>query len=353
MRPGNVLIGMREFAFMKKLKISFIERKFNYFVSVEKVFRLIERDLDKDRFETSFQQLPQLNNFFGIVKNLVRFRPQNDADIYHVTGHCHYIALVLPPERTVLTIHDLGFLHTRKGFRRWLLKKLLLDLPLKRLRYVTAVSHATRDEIEANVADCAGKVRVIDNPLDDFFTAEDKKEFDSTTPNILQIGTSPNKNVHNLIRAVEGLDCRLTIVGEIGAELERLLSEKKVRYEARSELDDAAMRSEYERADIVAFCSTYEGFGLPVIEAQAMRTPVITSDISPMREVAGGGAVLSDPFDPQSIRKGILKIIADPVLRQALRDNGLKNIERFRSRTIAREYESLYREVLDNAGRES
>jgi glycosyltransferase involved in cell wall biosynthesis len=69
------------------------------------------------------------------------------------------------------------------------------------------------------------------------------------------------------------------------------------------------MRNEYLRADLVAFCSTFEGFGLPIIEAQAMRTPVVSSELSPMKEVAGDGAVLVDPFDVSKIREGILKII--------------------------------------------
>lgn len=332
---------------MEKICINFIERKFNYFVSVEKVFRLVAAGLDSDTFETSFTQLPYLNDLSGILKNLAFFRPAREADIYHVTGHCHYIALVLPPEKTVLTIHDLGFLHTRSGPRRSVLKKLLLDWPIRRLKYVTAISEATRDEIERHVPEARGRISVIEDPLDPDFVANTKRPFNSATPNILQVGTSANKNVPNLVDAIAGLDCRLTLVGEIDGNLERLLRERKINYEARSELDNNALKREYEAADIVSFCSTYEGFGLPIIEAQGMRTPVVTSNINPMKDVAGpDGAVLVDPHDPLDIRKGIENLANDAELRRSVVENGICNIGRFEKKKIAERYGNLYREML-------
>ncbi len=335
---------------MKKVRINYIERKFNYFVSLEKVFRQIEKSLDREKFEVSFQQMPYLNTLFGMLKNLLFFRLKKNADIFHVTGDCHYIALILPRQKTVLTIHDLRFLHARSGLRRWVLKKILLDLPLKRLKYVTAISAATRDEILSQ-SDCEpGKIRVIENPLDDLFLLDDEQKFNAANPNILQIGTSANKNVANLIRAIEGMNCRLTLVGQLDDETKKLLLEKQIRYENKSELDNESLKREYQNADLVVFCSVYEGFGLPVIEAQAMRTPLVTSNISPLKEVAGeGGAVMVDPFDYKSIREGILKIIDDSGLRENLRENGLKNIQRFRRRAIAAKYESLYREIIKNS----
>ena len=334
---------------MKKIRISYIERKFHYFVSVEKVFRQIEGGLNSEKFIASFVQLPFLNTLAGMIKNLISFRYDKNADVFHVTGDCHYIALILPRERTVLTIHDLRFLHTRTGLRRAVLKKIQLDLPLKRLKYVTAVSAATKDEIVGRTRCDPAKIRVIENPLDEGFVTDGKPEFNTACPNILQIGTSPNKNVANLIRAIEGLNCRLTLIGELNNELKHLLHEKNIQFEARSELDDAAIKAEYHTADMVVFCSIYEGFGLPVIEAQAMQTPVVTSNISPLKEVAGdGGAVLVDPRNHGSIREGIMKVIEDRDLREALRENGRKNIKRFDRGTIAAKYESLYNEIFSD-----
>lgn len=329
------------------VSINFIERKFNEFVSIEKVFRQVEKCLDKEKFAAFFQQLPFLNNLSGIVKNLISFRRQS-ADIYHITGHVHYIALILPKRNTVLTVHDLRFLHDRRGVRGYVLKKLLLDFPVKRLNYITAISEATKAEIVTQTKCPADKITVIENPLDECFTADDKPEFNRETPNILQIGTAPNKNLANLICAVENLNSRLTIIGRIDDETRNLLKEKRVRFDNKFDLGADALQDEYRRADLVAFCSLYEGFGLPIIEAQAMRTPVLTSDISPLKEVAGAGALLVDPHDYKSIRAGILRIIDDKELRKNLTEKGLENIERFRPRNIAAQYKMLYERIINN-----
>lgn len=331
---------------MPVVLVNFIERKFDRFVSIEKVFREVEKNLDKNRFTAFFQPLPYLNNLSGMIKNLVLFRPRA-ADVYHVTGHVHFIALVLPGRKTVLTIHDLRFLRDRRGLRRRVLKKLLLDFPVKRLNYITAISEATKREILAQTRCAADKITVIENPLDEFFLADAQKEFDAVCPNILQIGTTDNKNLFNLIRAVEGLKCRLTIVGLLDEQTENLLRRKSIRFENKANLTVEAVKDEYEKADLVAFCSLYEGFGLPIIEAQAMQTPVVTSNISPLKEVAGAGAVLVNPLDYKSIRAGIARIIEDENLRETLRLEGLENIKRFRPRAVAEKYETLYARMIN------
>ena len=328
-----------------KIKILFVERKFHIFFSLEKVFRQIAKSLDEEKFEISFQQLPYINNLSGMLKNFV-FYCRQKADIYHITGHIHYISLIFPPEKTVLTIHDLAFLHTRAGIRRFVLKKVLLDLPLRKLNFITAVSEATKNEIIAQTGCDADKIRVIENPVDEIFFAGLKKEFNPECPAILQIGTEPHKNLPNLIKAVDGINCRLVIIGQMTSELRSLLIEKQIKYENKYNLDDQAVQSEYQKADIVTFCSFYEGFGLPIVEAQAMRTPVITSDIEPMKGVAGEGAYLADPNDFLSIRAGIRRIIDDKIFRENLIQKGLKNVERFHPEKIAAQYEILYEEML-------
>ena len=80
----------------------------------------------------------------------------------------------------------------------------------------------------------------------------------------MQIGITPNKNIPNLIKALDGIECRLRIIGKLTDDLKFVLRSGNVKYENVFGLDDAAMRREYEEADIVAFCSTFEGFGLPI-----------------------------------------------------------------------------------------
>lgn len=328
-----------------KTRILYVERQPSLFVSIEKVFRQIASSLSGDRFDTKFQQVPYGNNLLGVLKNLLFFDPES-TDIYHITGHVHYLALVLPPKRTALTIHDLRFLNDRTGIRRFVLKKLYFDWPLRRLRYVTAISEATRNEILKHAPHAAEKVRVIENPLGPQYIANDTKEFNADDPLILQIGTMENKNVPNLIRALEGIKCRLRIIGPLDDKISAELDRTKIAYETDEHVDDGGMLAAYREADIIAFCSTYEGFGLPIIEGQAMRKPVVTSSISPMLEVSGMVAELIDPYDFESIRAGINRIIADKEHRTWMIKLGVENAKRFDATAIAEKYGTLYDEML-------
>ncbi len=333
-------------------KITFIERKYwkkdGLAFSIEKVFALVASKLP-ERFSGSFEKLPYGNGFVDILRNLFFFRPP-ESDVYHITGQVHYMALMLPPERTILTIHDIGFMHLRSGLRRYLLKKLFLEWPLRRLRYVTVVSEATRAEVLEFATFAREKIEVIENPLLGGFDAQEPTAFDGVCPTILQVGITPNKNIPRLLEALRGIRCKLRVIGTPDDELKASLAESGIDYEIAFGLSDEEMREEYSCADIVAFCSTYEGFGLPILEAQAMKRPLITSDLSPLREVSGGGAVLVDPTDVEAIRNGILSIIDDSALRSRLAVAGAENVKRFDPAAIADRYAELYDRVISRQG---
>jgi glycosyltransferase involved in cell wall biosynthesis len=96
---------------------------------------------------------------------------------------------------------------------------------------------------------------------------------------------------------------------------------------------------------MLLFASTYEGFGLPIIEAQAVGRPVITSDLCSMPEAAGGAACLVDPYDVAAIRQAVLRVMEDHEYRDDLIARGLVNVERFRASKVAAQYAQLYRTV--------
>jgi len=91
--------------------------------------------------------------------------------------------------------------------------------------------------------------------------------------------------------------------------------------------------------------STYEGFGLPIVEANAVGRPVITSNVCSMPEVAGDAAFLVDPFDVEDIRRGVLLLINDSHLRRDLVRRGFLNVRRFSIESVATQYRSLYDEL--------
>lgn len=325
-------------------KVLYIERKPHDFVSIERAFRRIADGLS-ERFRPEFQQMRYGNRFVDTIRNLLFFRKRK-ADIYHITGHIHYIALCFSPRNTVLSIMDIRFLQNESRLRRSVLKFLYLDMPVKRLRYITAISEATRREIIAATGCDESKVRALDLPLPLDIPDGETMPFNSAMPTILQVGTMKNKNIENLARALAGIECRVRIIGRLDEEQLSALKAHNIDYTNVYDLSDDEVREEYVRADMLAFCSLYEGFGLPIIEAQSMRKPVITSNFSPMVETSGNAAYLADPHSPESIRKGILKIINNAEFREQLIAAGLENVGRFQPERVAQQYADLYDEMI-------
>lgn len=331
------------------ITVQFIERGFADTPSIERVFRQIAAALENKGVLSKFTKLPYGNGVISIIRNMALFRP-GDADVYHITGHAHYMAIVLPIDKSVLTIHDAGILRLRSGLRRFLLKKLLFDWPIRRFRWITTISDATKRELVHATGCDPSKIRVIGNPVPgDLFHVE--KEFDAENPVVLIVGAAPHKNLERSVRGLTGLNCRIRIIGDLTPAQKELLDASGLKYSAETGLDDAGMRREYENADIILFCTLFEGFGMPIIEAQACGRPLITSDLSPMREVAGKGAILVDPWNVFEIRDAVRRVIEDAELRRSLIEHGLQNVLRFRADTIAERYFDLYREMTIDLAR--
>jgi glycosyltransferase involved in cell wall biosynthesis len=96
---------------------------------------------------------------------------------------------------------------------------------------------------------------------------------------------------------------------------------------------------------VFVFPSLYEGFGLPPLEAMASGTPVVTSNVSSMPEVAGGAALLVDPYDPGAIADGICQVLTDEALRRDLRQKGLARARQFSWEASVRRVRAIYGEV--------
>ena len=132
------------------------------------------------------------------------------------------------------------------------------------------------------------------------------------------------------------------IVGSVDISMIRLLNKKKISYSIKTGLSDAELLLEYYECDIVSFCSLYEGFGMPIIEANAIGRCVLTSAISPMTEIAADAACLVKPNDVISIENGLKQIIFNADYRDQLIDKGFLNILRFKVTDISKSYINLY-----------
>jgi glycosyltransferase involved in cell wall biosynthesis len=272
----------------------------------------------------------------------------HQGQVNHLTGDINFVATVLSHKRTILTVLDCGFLVRTTGWKRKLLKLLWLDWPVQRAALVTTISNRVREEIVGLTGCSPSKVRVIPVAVSDAFQRVDRP-FKKEQPRILQVGTAENKNLPRLIRSLERLPCTLAIIGPINADCQELIRAHGIKVENYINLPHNEVVRQYEIADIVAFPSTYEGFGMPIVEGNVVGRAVLTSNVSSMPEVAGDAACLVDPLSVESIRKGIDRIISDIAYRQMLLQNGYENAKRFRADTIAEQYFDAYREVMSTA----
>jgi len=282
----------------------------------------------------------------GLLKRLYNcleaFRKQGDVN--HVTGDINYIGLLLKGSKTIHTIHDCVFIVATTGIKRAILKYFWLTIPVRRSKFITAVSSATKNEILRHVHCHPDKIVVIPNAISTQFVSK-LKPFNKLNPVILQVGAAHNKNISRLIEALKGISCTLHIVGKRNEQYEKLLQEHQIQYLYQWGLTDKEMIDKYAEADIITLVSTYEGFGMPILEAQATGRVVITSNILSMPEVAGDAACLVDPENIAGIRAGFMKIINDDDYRNHLIERGFENIKRFDPQRIAQQYLSLYQKT--------
>ncbi|MGZ5428401.1 MAG: glycosyltransferase family 4 protein [Thermoanaerobaculia bacterium] len=269
-----------------------------------------------------------------------------EPDLFHAP---HYVVPLFPPRATVVTIHDLMHLRrpehatpAKRLYARWMVGR-----ALRLSARVIAVSDATKKEILAFGPEWDGKVVVIPNGVrEDFFEGEEKKEKKNTAPYLLFLGNDkPHKNLDGLLQAwprVRAAHPTLSLV-LAGAEPGGTLPEGA---KAVGWVPDGDLPALVARARALVLPSFAEGFGLPVIEAQAAGTPVACSDLPSLHEAAGDAAVFFDPYDVDSMVAGIERILKEEELRRVLRKNGRERAAQFTWARAAERTAGIYDSVL-------
>lgn len=253
------------------------------------------------------------------------------------------------PRASVVTIHDLGYLHEPEahtaGARRY------LDLSTRwsawAARRVIAISAATRDDLVRHYRVPPEKIRVIPHGIEEAFRPLPSEEVDRVRadlgldrPYILFVGTlQPRKNIPRLIAAFDRLassdpDLTLVLAGKRGWLAETIdvalaASPHRDRIRLLGHLPDDALPALYNGASVLALPSLYEGFGLPALEAMACGTPAVVSDRGSLPEVVGEAGIVVDPLDVAAIAAGLERAL-DPTTREQRREAGLRHVAGFR-----------------------
>lgn len=315
---------------------------FNF--SFEQIFDDLQKRLGQ-KVNFSVIHCPLFNaGPFSMVINLLYAAFAQRKGLRHITGELHFLNLLMPRKKVLLTIHDCGMVYRKQGLARWLVNLVYLRWPVRRATIITTVSNTTKQEVIRLSGASSADIRVIPVAVNAIFQPY-PKAFASDKPVILHIGTAPNKNLNRLIEALAGIRCHLRIIGRLEAQHHEALAKHGISWSNGYNLSQSEMLREYQACDILAFVSTFEGFGMPIVEANCVERVVVTSNISSMPEVAGNAACLVDPFSVPTIRAGILKVIEEEHYRSALIENGRINKLRFDPDSIAGQYYEVYKEL--------
>jgi len=284
----------------------------------------------------------------------------NPPDVLFVPSH---VLPLLHPRRSVVTVHDLGytaFPEAHRRFNRWYLQA-STRFSARTAGHVLADSQATKDDLVRHCGADPARVTVVYlgrdvalAPVTDFARLSQVQErlgiarSGYLRPYVLYVGTlQPRKNLVRLIdafarvRATEP-DLCLVLAGQRGwlsdpifQRVAELGLQQHVLFPGF--VPDDELPALLSGALVFAFPSLYEGFGFPVLEAQACGSPVLTSTTSSLPEVAGEAALLVDPMSIEAIAAGLLRLVTDPILREHLRSAGFANVQRFSWERCARE----------------
>ncbi|CAN5553491.1 glycosyltransferase family 1 protein [soil metagenome] len=300
---------------------------------------------------------------------LAREVMQRKPDLLFIPAHV--LPFVLPSHRlppSVVTVHDLGYHYFPEAHPR--LQQLYLQVSTRwsaiAATHLIAVSQATASDLTKFYGTAPDKIQVVHEASMSEQSAHSaaanvRQQYNLSRPYALFVGTlQPRKNLVRLIQAyaklsgTETIDWDLVLAGGGGwlyQSLSTLINELGLaeRIHLIGYVSDADLPALYASATFFCFPSLFEGFGLPVLEAQRYGAPVMTANNSSLPEIAGDAAILVDPLDIDAIADAMLRLSQDEALRQKLITAGYANVKRFSWEKAARETLA----VLETAAKKS
>ena len=278
------------------------------------------------------------------------------------------IPLLIPPSCTVIPlVTDLAVYRLKETYQisRVIWWRMQYRYMYRRANLFLAVSQFTKGEMVKILHIPAEKIEVVPCACSsDLWPITDEtirkrliEKYQLPEHFVLYVGNfNPRKNLERLIQAFDiakekGIPHQLVIAGEQGWKFDKdktlrgITHRKSIRFIGY--VPDADMPALYSAADLFAFPTLYEGFGIPVIEAQSCGTPILTSNCSSLPEVGGDAAVYVDPYDVSGIAEEMLYILNNPQFAEKLTKKGLENAKRFSWEASARQLDSIIERVVN------
>ena len=310
-----------------------------------------------------------LGRFVAYPREIRKLR--NQFDLFHIVDHSYaHLALELPPERVIVTCHDLDAFSALlprspvgSSFRARLARPILAGL--QRAAWVVCASDATRQQLLQHRLVQAARTSVIHNGVHPAFTASANPNVDAAIARLLNSGESPEvlhvgstirrKRIQDVLGIFAKLRARLPklrllrVGGVFTNEQQRLVRELGLQnsIDVIPHIDAAQLASVYRRARVLIQPSESEGFGLPVAEAMACGTPVIASDIPALREIGGGVAEYCPVGDIDAWSARTLELLSENSDRHEERSRAcIEQASQFSWSKYASCMADLYREVL-------
>ncbi|QEH66970.1 glycosyltransferase family 1 protein [Cellulosilyticum sp. ST5] len=339
------------------------------------VFNFLERnDLKQDLMGIDFNKETCKLFPYGVYRRIWHYLPIKYNQLFKREAQLtHFFNFIVPPRiqgKVMNTIYDLTFEFYPETMDKRNLRRIKRDLAysLERPDKIITISEATKQDMIQHLRVDPSKIEVI-------YCGVDFKHFNEARNNsqsvrekyqlpdqyILYIGTlEPRKNIETLIEAfkrfkIEGdksnAEIKLVLAGKKGWLYEGIfkkiqelgLEDDVVDLGYIDEIDKPAL---YQMAQCFVFPSIYEGFGIPVIEAMAAGTPVITTNVSSLPEVAGEAGLLVDPKDTIAIAESMYQLTTNEAKKQELIQKGYTQAQKFSWETSAEKLYRVYKELL-------
>jgi glycosyltransferase involved in cell wall biosynthesis len=271
-------------------------------------------------------------------------------DVLFVPAHT---VPIIHPMKTVVTIHGLEYEFCPGAYSLW--ERIYMHYSIKFscrvASTVICVSENTKRDVMALYRVAEEKIAVISEGYEQTrsMNQEAGNMSEKKKPYLLFIGRLEERK--NIVRIVEAFELlkekyqiphKLVLVGKAGFRYERIrdyIQHSAFNIHIR-ELGYVTEEEKWEllrNADVFLFPTLYEGFGIPVLEAQSVRVPVVTSNTSSLPEVAGEGAVLVDPTSVESIAEGVQRLLSDQGLRSGIIEKATHNVSRYSWARCAKE----------------